>query len=103
MKKEALSWLQRWNTKEVEDTTKWFNQKMDNLVESQNLMQFNNPDNAFDDIVREMTKLASIEIAPGIDSSSDDIKYFNTIVSNSNDIGNLTYNYCIDKFNLTHI
>lgn len=103
MKKEALTWLKRMNHQEVENITKWFNQKMDNLVESQNLMQFNNHDNAFSDIVSEITKMASIAIAPGIYSSNKDIEYFNSITENPNDIGNLTYNYCLDKFNQTYI
>jgi len=96
---EPLSWMINLNPTERLDIISWFNKKMDALMSKMNMSQFNNPNNLLVDIVDYLHQFVSCEIAPDISSTTVDVRYFVSITEDTNDIDNLTYQYCLNRFN----
>lgn len=94
-----LQWMISLNPIERTNIISWFNSKMDTFLSNNtDIMRFNNPNNSITDIVNELSKIAIVEIAPESDSTEKEIEHFVSITENKYDIYNLTYNYCINKF-----
>lgn len=99
---EPLAWLLDYDPhNQRNDIISWFNNKMDMLVNKLSLLQYNNPDNRFLDVVHELSLMAAVAIAPDINSKPKDIEYFNTIISGKDDFNILVNQYCLIKFNKT--
>lgn len=95
--KEPLSWLKD-QPKLRQNIINHFNSHLDTLVEQQDLLKFDNSDNTLSDIIRTILPMAAVAIAPGQDSNSKDIEYYNSILQYEADLVKLTESYCKNKF-----
>lgn len=97
---EPLSWLDN-NKNYKEELIHWFNNKMDTLVANQNLTKFNNDSNTLSDLVDSIKDMALIAVAPTLGCSKKEFQYYFSLTSRKDDLENLTYRYCEQKFDKT--
>jgi hypothetical protein len=94
---EPLSWLDN-NKDYKEELISWFNNKMDELVIDQNLTKFNNDANTLSDVVDSIKDMALIAVAPVLGCTQKEFQYYFSLTSKKDDLVNLTYRYCEQKF-----
>lgn len=95
---EPLSWLDNHNREYKEELIHWFNNKMDTLVTEHELTKFNNDANTLSDLVDHIEDMVLIAVTPALGCSKKEFQYYFSLTSKKEDLVNLTYRYCEQKF-----